>query len=147
MQNMNVSENGINFIKLQEGLRLDVYSDTGGKLTIGYGHLLLHPEYYETITEEKARELLKDDLSVAENIINRWVIFPLNQNQFDALVSLVFNIGAGSFKTSTLLKLLNESDLDGAANEFDRWIHVGNEISDDLIDRRAAEKSLFLTPV
>jgi lysozyme len=69
---------------------------------------------------------------------------PLTQNQFDALVSFVFNLGVGNFRTSTLLKKLNAGDNDGAAQEFGRWIHAGGKALPGLVRRREAERALFL---
>jgi lysozyme len=72
---------------------------------------------------------------------------PINQNQFDALVSFVYNVGAGNFAKSTLLKKLNKADYQGAGDEFLRWNRGGGKVLNGLIRRRDAERSLFLTPI
>ena len=69
----------------------------------------------------------------------------LNQNQFDALVSLTYNIGIGAFSKSTLLKKLNAGDYKGTSNQFDVWVNAGGKRLDGLVKRRAKEKALFLT--
>jgi lysozyme len=70
---------------------------------------------------------------------------PLNQNQWDALVSFVYNVGAGNFISSTMLKLLNQGDYKGAAGEFPKWVHTNGQINPGLVRRRAAERALFET--
>jgi len=143
------SNRGKQLIKNKEGLRLSVYLDPAGLPTIGYGHLILPDETFtDDITIEEAETLLKFDLIGAERCITNTVTETLNQNQFDALVSFVFNIGCDNFETSTLLKKLNSGDVQGASNELERWkfITVDGEkvISNGLISRRAEEKNLFL---
>lgn len=147
---MKISKNGIDFIKRMEGLKLEVYSDSAGLPTIGYGHLIKKNENFITITEEIAEKLLIDDLVHAEQCINTNVKVTLNQNQFDALVSFVFNIGCNRFKTSTLLKKLNENNMIAASLEFLRWNKVTDmkthemRIVEGLKKRRENEKNLFL---
>lgn len=114
------------------------------KLTIGWGHRMLSGEMLKIITKEKGQELLLNDVSVAAQCITKSVFCPLNDNQFDALVSLVFNIGINAFRSSTLLKLLNTENYERAANEFDRWVYADGKILAGLVNRRAREKALFL---
>jgi lysozyme len=142
---MKISERGLAMIRYYESFSPVVYLCPAGLKTIGYGHVLTE--------EEKKREnwrinladgarMLAEDCRIAENAINA-VTDQLKQHQFDALVSLVYNIGAGNFKTSTIKKLLKAGDIDGIAAQFDRWIFVKGKKSKGLMNRRAAEKKLF----
>lgn len=134
-------------IKRFEALRLDVYRCPAGKLTIGWGHVLKSDETYTKITEEKAQELLEQDVVIAETCVKCAVKVILNQNQFDALVDFVFNLGCGQFMNSTLLKLINNSFYTSAAKQFTRWVYTDGEMLDGLIARRELEQALFLEPV
>lgn len=138
------SQAGIDLITSFEGCRLTAYQDSVGVWTIGYGHT---SGVYQgmTITEEEAIAFLRQDLKTAENAVNSNVTYGINQNQFDALVSFTFNVGTGNFTSSTLLKKLNAGDVNGAANEFDRWIYAGGQVLEGLVRRRAAEKQMFLS--
>lgn len=140
---MRTSENGLALIKQFEGIRLKPYTDVGGKLTIGYGHLVKPGEFYTQMTEQQAHELLREDVLVAEAYVKRYVQVKLNHNQFAALVSLVYNIGPGNFKSSTLLEHLNDGNYRKAGKEFLRWERVGTRVVDGLSRRRATEKRLF----
>ncbi|BEM76148.1 lysozyme [Serratia marcescens] len=139
---MIIGTNGLNLIKHFEGLRLRAYQCSAHVWTIGYGHTADVGEN-DVITEEEALYFLHQDLAESERAVNQYVHVPLTQNQFDALVSFVFNLGAGNFLTSTLLKKLNSGD-DGAAQEFGRWIHAGGKALPGLVRRREAERALFL---
>lgn len=137
------SQAGIDLIKSFEDCRLTAYQDSVGVWTIGYGHT--NGVYAGmTITQAQAEEFLRSDLKTAENAVNGKVTYPITQNMFDALVSLTFNIGTGNFGSSTLLKKLNQGDINGAANEFDRWVYAGGKVEPGLVRRRAAEKEMFL---
>ena len=139
---MKTSNNGIELIKRHEGLRLNAYKCTSGKLTIGYGHTK-GVKIGQTITEEEAERLLREDLIVAENEINRHNL-NLNQNQFDALVSFVFNVGVGNFQTSTLLKKIKlDPNNKSIENEFKSWVYSGGKVSLGLIKRRKEEAELY----
>lgn len=149
MATIKISANGLRKIKEFEGLKLTPYKDTAGKLTIGWGHLIKLPAEAELlrkegITPEKAEKLLNDDLREAESAVNRLVKAPITGNQYDALVSFVYNIGQGAFSESTMLKHLNNGDYQSAANEFPRWRYAGGEESAGLVKRRAVEQQLFL---
>lgn len=137
------SQTGINLIKSFEGLRLTAYQDSVGVWTIGYGHT---SGVYAgmTITEAQAEAFLKSDLKTSENAVNSKVTYAIKQHQFDALVSFTFNLGSGNFGSSTLLKKLNQGDINGAADEFGKWIYAGGQVLEGLVRRRAAEKELFL---
>jgi lysozyme len=128
-----------------EGLVLTAYPDPGSgdePWTVGYGHTLgVKPG--DVITEERATELLYEDVKRFEASVNRQVIVPLTQYQFNALTSFTFNVGGGNLKSSTLLKKLNRGDYDGAASEFGKWVYASGKKLNGLIRRRAAEEALF----
>ena len=143
-----MSDKGINVLKGFEGLCLAAYQDIGGVWTIGYGHTSaaggMRVDKGLTITHEQAEQLLKDDLArMTYPVIKRWVNVPLTQGQFDALASFTYNLGEGQVSKSTLLKLLNAQDYQGAANEFERWVYAGNTKVNGLIRRRQNERELF----
>jgi len=139
---MQTSQRGIDLIKRFEGLRLTAYDDGVGIPTIGYGHTAgVKPGL--TITADQAVQFLREDLHSAERDIDRLVTVHLCQHQFDALASLVFNIGGTAFRDSTLLRKLNAGDYAGAAVQFDRWVHGGGKILPGLVKRRAAERAMF----
>lgn len=140
---MKVSIDGINLIKKYEGCRLTAYKCPAGVWTIGYGHTK-NVKSGMKITQNKANELLEDDLKRIGNTIIQLVNVSMHQNQFDALVSFTFNCGSGALKRSTLLKKLNNKDYDGAANEFTRWNKSNGKVLNGLVKRRADEKALFL---
>ena len=149
---MQTNKAGLELIKSFEGLGLKAYLCPSGVLTIGYGHtgkvrgnkITLQT----TITPEEAETLLKEDLQRFEKAVDSLVKVPLNSNQFDALVSFVFNIGINAFSTSTLLTLLNNGDYKGASQQFKRWIYGnGKKVLEGLKKRRTAEEKLFNTPV
>ncbi len=141
---MNISKKGIELIKRFEGCRLKAYKCPAGVWTIGYGHTNnVRPD--DTITQEEAEELLKRDLKVHEDNVKRLVKVPLTQGQFDALVSFEFNIGYGAMANSTLLKLLNSGNYDGAAKQFKRWVYAGDKVLEGLVKRRIAETEMFLS--
>tara|TARA_R110000851_G_C13101976_1_gene568676 strand:+ start:1914 stop:2447 length:534 start_codon:yes stop_codon:yes gene_type:complete len=133
-------------IKACEGLRFAAYLCPAGVWTIGYGHTRTAKSGLH-IDESGADNLLRMDLATAELFVSRYVRLELNQNQFDALVSLVFNIGSGNFKASTLRMKLNRGDVTGAANEFWKWRRGGGKILPGLVKRRELEVTLFQTPV
>lgn len=138
---------GINLIKKYEGLKLQAYRDVAGILTIGYGHTKdVKPGM--TINEEAAELYLKIDLKEVEKAVKELVTVELTQNQFDALVSFVFNVGYINFKKSTLLKKINEGKFLEAGEEFMKWTKArqpgGLRELPGLVKRRAEEKALFL---
>ncbi|CAG4889239.1 lysozyme [Paraburkholderia gardini] len=146
---MYVSPTGIALTKSMEGCVLHSYPDpgTGGApWTCGWGHCgpEVHPNM--TITQAQADAWLNADLARAGLVVNSLVHVYLNQNELDALADFVFNVGAGNFRSSTLLRLINAGDMTGAAAQFDRWTQGGGHVLPGLVRRRAAEKALFLTP-
>ncbi len=129
-----------------EGLRLSAYRDSAGIPTIGYGHTAdVHDG--DVITQQEADDFLAVDLHQAESSVYKalWGV-ALTQNQFDALVSLTYNIGGGAFKKSQVVKRILDRDYSGAADHFLDWNKAGGEVVQGLANRRAAERALFLTP-
>lgn len=137
---MKTSANGLDKLKKREGVRQKAYLDTKGIPTIGVGHT--GPEVYIGLvwTMQQVDDAFADDIEWAEDAVNGYVNVALTQNQFDALVSFVFNIGETAFRRSTLLRILNTGDYVEAANCFDMW-HKPKEI----ISRRDSEKAQFLS--
>lgn len=144
-QPQHTGDAGVALIKSFEGLRLEKYRDAVGKWTIGYGHLILPNENFpRPITEAEADALLRKDLQTSERGVHRLVTVDLDQDQFDALVSFTFNLGAGNLQSSTLLKLLNQGEYTQAADQFLRWNKAGGRVLSGLTRRREAERALFL---
>lgn len=141
---MITSDRGIALIKEYEGLRLETYDDGGGIWTIGVGHTGTDVTPGLMIDEDEAIRLLKSDLATAEGCVDESVEVELSQQQFDALVSLVFNIGCRAFQASTLLRLLNAGSYEAAAKQFQRWSKDNGRVLPGLVRRRAAETELFL---
>lgn len=145
---METSATGLAFISREEGVILHPYNDSRGFATVFVGHLIAQRpvipadfQRFAPLTREHAIEYLRRDVRVAESAVNGGVKVPLNQNEFDALVSLTFNIGNGAFAGSTVLRRLNAGDRRGAADAFLMW-HIGGA---GLIFRRQRERTLFLT--
>ena len=135
-------------IKEAEGLRLDAYQDGAGIWTIGYGHTGPEVTRGLTISLDYAEALLEQDLAWVENAIERTVNVPLNGNQYSAVASLIYNIGAGGWSASTVLRRINAGNFTGAADAFTMWnkITVSGKkvISNGLTNRRERERGLFL---
>jgi lysozyme len=141
---LEMNQAGLDLLMHFEGLRLKPYRDVGGKYTIGYGHLMRPEERYLQISQDQAEILLKRDLETAEAVVKSHVRVPLTENQFSALVSLVYNIGGYHFQKSTLLRHLNEGEYRSAAAEILRWEHVSKRKIKGLTRRRQAEYRLFM---
>ena len=139
---MKTSAEGISLIKKFEGCELYAYQCSANVWTIVYGHTK-DVEPGMQITQEDAEQMLVDELHEYENYINEYVTAPLSQNQFDAMVSWVYNLGPANLKASTLLKVLNAGDYEGVPAQLKRWNKAGGEILDGLIRRREAEARLF----
>jgi len=139
------SKIGIELIKSFEGYSAVPYLCQAGKQTIGYGHMLKQGEYYPKINREEAEEILRRDLLDAERTIERNVRVSLNQNQYDALVSFVFNVGPRNFQRSTLLAKLNSGDYMGAGEELLRWNKANGKPIKGLTNRRLKERELFFS--
>ena len=135
-------EKARSFIREKEGFDENAYQDTGGVWTIGYGHTK-NVKAGDKITKEQANEYFKEDLK--EHIDSlKHVKVKLSENEKAALSSLIYNIGGTKFYNSDLLKKLNAGDKEGAASEFDKWIYDNGKIQKGLLNRRKAEKELFL---
>ena len=146
---MKTSESGVDLIKRFEGLELEAYQDIAGVWTIGYGHTeTVKPG--QRITEREAEALLRRDLKPREDAVKRLTSVPLNQNEFDALISFVYNVGVDAYRRSTARKRLNAGNRIGAADALTWWnkATVGGVLREvtGLTRRRAAERALFLTP-
>jgi lysozyme len=139
MVKMRISNNGLDIIKKYEGFSEIEYKCPAGKRTIGYGHVMLHGEKYNIISKCLATELLRNDIVTAENIVNKYVKVQLTQNQFDALISLVYNWGGANFINSKGLQKLNDNDKIGAKLEFMEVNKVRGKIYNGLINRREEE--------
>lgn len=149
MSDLTISENGLSMIASFESFEPKAYYCPAGVLTIGYGHTGTNAkgeslQEGDTVTREQAKRLLYEDVLWAEDAVNEQHL-DLSQNQFDALVSFVFNVGATAFNHSTLLKKLKAGDYDEAADEFLRWNKAGGKVLRGLTARREAERELFLS--
>ena len=146
---MSVSNKGVDLICEFEGEQLIAYDDGVGIWTIGFGTIKypngVRVKKGDTCTLEQAKEYMRHDLIEFEHTVNISVKVPLNQNQFDALVSLAYNIGSSAFKSSTLVKKLNTGDYQGAADQFNVWVNAGGKRMQGLVNRRDREKLLFLS--
>lgn len=141
---MQVSDAGIALTKSFEGCILHVYIDIAGYRTIGYGHRLLPDEHIpEPFTEADAEALLRRDMQMAIDAVNRLVSVPLTQGQFDALVDFAFNLGVGTLERSALLHLLNEGHYDSAAEQFLLYVNAAGHKVLGLLRRRTAELRMF----
>jgi lysozyme len=133
--------------KRHEGLRLKAYPDPasgGDPWTIGYGHTKgVKPG--ATCTQEMADQWFEEDWAEARQGVESAVTVPLSDKQRDALTSFVFNVGAGAFRKSTLLKLLNAGDYSGAANQLTRWTKAAGKTMPGLVRRRGEERAWFLS--
>lgn len=173
-ENMSFSLAGLRKLKNLEGFRSKPYDDLNsrdkngkpidwhpgmklkGKLTIGYGRVLWdslkgYEKYKNGITEAQATQMLLEDLRRFENAVRLNVLIPLKQHEFDAIVIFIFNIGLGDVKkgipgflTSTFLKFLNQGKKLDAANQMLRWVHSGGKLIMGLVNRRQAERTIFL---
>lgn len=142
---MQYSQAGLRFTASFEGRRLVAYQDSVGVWTIGDGHTKgVGPGL--TCLDVQADAWLEEDTKEAQDAVNQGVDVPLTQEEFDALVDFVFNLGAEAFLGSTLLGLLNQGRYQEAAQQLDRWDHAGGQVVAGLLRRRQAETQEFLTP-
>ncbi len=139
---MKISNTGIDLIKHFEGCETEAYLCPAGVPTIGYGHIK-GVQMGDVITEAQAHEMLVEELDEYESYINDLVTVSLNQNQFDAMVSWVYNLGGGNLRASTLLKVLNSGDYEGVPEQIMRWNKAGGKVLEGLTRRRQAEADLF----
>lgn len=145
---MKISDNGLAIIKVFEGLRLNAYLDTAGIWTIGYG-TIKYPagnkvQEGDTCTALQAEEWLLFEVEQKTNAVNTLVKAEINQNQFDAISSFTYNLGAGALSKSTLLKKLNVNPSDETIrNEFAKYNKSGGKITNGLVKRRLMEANLY----
>jgi len=150
---MKLSENGLRLIKSFEGYHTrtsdggcQAYRCPAGVWTCGWGcteGVTANTRW----TEAEATERLSREIAKFEKAVDQLVTVPLNQNQFDALVSFAYNCGIGALGESTLLKRLNVGDVQGAALQFPRWNRGGGRVLQGLVNRRAREQALFMKPM
>lgn len=138
-----INAEGLALIKQWEGLETRAYTCPAGVWTIGYGHTRAAKEGM-VITEHEAERLLLQDLSLYEAEVSRAVKVALSDNQFAALVSWAFNVGAQAMRRSTLIHKLNQGDYASVPSELARWNKVGNRVVPGLSNRRAAEAGLWV---
>ena len=144
-----INERGIEIVKSFEGLALRPYVCAGGVNSVGYGAIRsstggpIDPDM-EPISETEAEVLLLRDLESSEGWVRRLIKTALTENQYSALTSFTFNVGAGALQRSTLRMKLNRGEVQGAADEFPKWRIAGGRILAGLVRRRAAERILFL---
>ena len=141
-EKMQISEEGKNLIKKFEGCELEAYKWAAGVWTIGYGHIKTAVEGMK-IDQATANELFDEEMGEYETYVNTAVTVPLSQNQFDALVSWVFNLGNGNLNASTMLKVINSGDHAGVPAQIKRWNKAGGKVLEGLIRRREAEALLY----
>lgn len=139
---MQYSKQGMALTEQFESCRLEAYQDQRGTWTIGWGHTL-HVEAGMTCSQEQADQWLLDDVQDAANAVNQMVKIGLTQEEFDALVDFIFNLGIGNFQHSTLLADLNANDIQGVIDQFDKWDLCDGTVVAGLLRRRDAEKALF----
>jgi lysozyme len=144
MSSRQISQRGIQLIKRWEGCKLKAYRDVKGVWTIGWG--TTDPRYAfdgNEITQAQADHLFMQDVLKFQREIAPLIRVDIAQGHWDALVSLAYNIGSGAFRSSTLLRLLNQGDYAGAQAQFSRWIYSGKKVYQGLINRRADEAQVF----
>jgi lysozyme len=140
---MTTSSKCLDLIKRFEGCKLEAYRDQGGVLTIGYGHTGTDVHGGQLISQVEADALFAVDVARFAQGVQRLITVPVQQYQFDALVSFAFNLGLVALSGSTLLKLLNYGDYNAAADEFVKWDHVGGIEVAGLLRRRESEQAMF----
>lgn len=139
---MKISKEGIALIKKFEGCKLESYLCAANVPTIGYGSTK-DVKMGMTISQERAEELLLEDLEVYEGAVIKAVEVPLHQHQFDALVSWTFNLGGANLNASTMLKVLNKGAYEDVPYQMKRWNKAGGQVLEGLTRRRLAESLLF----
>lgn len=150
MTDMEIDAAGVQFIAAHEGFSEVKYEDVAGIDSIGYGHRIIPQDAatygpLETVTTELALQILHNDVAHAVSCVNECIEVDLNQDQFNACVSLCYNIGGRAFQDSTLVKMLNNGQFSDAADQFLRWDKSGGVEVEGLLNRRQDEKALFLS--
>lgn len=144
-----INEAGLKLLVASEGCRLTAYPDpaTGGHpWTVGYGHCGPEVGPGMKITQDQANELLAKDIRRFEKGVDDLIKADISQNAFSACVVLAFNIGLAAFARSTLLRLMNQGDMAGAAKQFALWTRAGGRTLPGLVTRRQNELNLFRRP-
>jgi len=149
---MKTSSNGLSLITRWEGLKLKRYICPAGKPTIGVGHVILPSENIpDTITEEMAMDLLRKDVERFEKAVNTSITVELNQNQFDALVCFVFNVGEGGLRNTGVQRAVNEKRFSDVPERLKDWskakINGVSTVLQGLLNRRKSEAELFMRPI
>jgi lysozyme len=142
---MKSSHAGLELIKKWEGFRAVPYLCSAHVWTIGFGHTHGVTKHTPSVTKIEANALLALDVRRTEASVQRLTSATLNQNQFDALVSFVFNLGGGAYQRSTLRARINRGEYEAAAGEFMKWVYAAGKKQRGLIARRAEEMTLFET--
>jgi lysozyme len=145
---MQINEAGLALLKQFEGCKLKAYPDpgTGGEpFTVGYGHTGPGVVPGLVITQERADALLSKDLMKFESGVEEMLQIEPTEGQFSALVCFAYNCGLTNLKNSTLLRMVNDEDFEGAAKQFNRWSRANGRTLPGLVRRRAAEAALFLS--
>lgn len=140
-------EKALRMIANFEGFSARAYRDANG-YSIGYGHFIVDGDGYtkdSIVTEDQAYQQLSIDAQSAESCVNTYVHTPLTANQQAACISLAYNIGCGAFKGSTLARLINAGDFDGAAREFAKWNKSQGQVIAALVNRRESEMEVFVS--
>lgn len=140
--------NAIDLIKQFEGFRPEAYQDSVGVWTIGYGTTRIDGQPVKqgmTITQDQALQLAQQEVNKLWSQIESILKVKINDNQMNALVDFAYNLGFDSLRNSTLMRLVNESKFDEAANQFPRWVYASGKVLPGLVKRREAEKQLFLS--
>lgn len=143
-----ITEMGLDLIRYFEGFSPTVYICPAGYATIGYGHLLRGKEqqqFEQSITEEQAGRLLRQDVRASEHAVLRLIHVPLTDGQFDAMVSFTFNLGSGALQASTLRRVVNRQEHDQAPSQLLRWVWAGGRKLKGLQRRREAEVSRYVS--
>jgi lysozyme len=145
------SPQGLLAIENREGIRTEAYKDSAGILTIGVGHALTKDElssgklhsiicdWHSGLTTDQVTQLLQSDITATEFGVNAAIGVPLNQHQYDALVSFTFNAGVTAFRNSTLVKKINGNLLDEVPEQIRRWVYAGGQKDAILVKRRESE--------
>ena len=141
-KDMKISLEGLGLIKKFEGCELEAYKCAAGVWTIGYGSTK-GVEEGDSLTQEDADKLLRHEMDEYEGYIKDMVKIDLKQNEFDSLVSWVFNLGPANLKASTMLKVINDNKLEEVPSQMKRWNKANGKVLEGLIRRREAEALLF----
>ena len=142
-ESLEMSDKGVELVKQYEGYHATPYVCPGGKLTIGYGHVILKGEKYSNLNKAQATALLKKDLAKYERDVNSLINVKLTQEQYDALVSFTYNLGPGALQKSGLRKKVNGGQHKAVPAEFLKWSRCKKKILPGLVKRRKAEAQLY----